>query len=128
MEKDRLSTFRLNLNFQEFEILLENLNITNINEMIEYTKDSESSWNTLKEKLNNPIKIKHSQNKRKAMSKATNARSTKAKEKIDKAINKLQLENKKITHYSIAKTANTAFVTVKKYVDGNYLKSLNEIK
>ena len=42
--------------------------------------------------------------------------------------NQLQcMENKKITHYSISKMGNVSFMTVKKYVDDNTLKSLNEI-
>ena len=52
---------------------------------------------------------------------ATEARTTKAKEKIQNAINILRIEDKKITYYSIAKTAGVSYSTVKKYI------SLNEI-
>jgi len=51
-----------------------------------------------------------------ATSKATESRIAKAKEKIQNAINLLRMENKKMTHYSIAKTAEVSYVTVKKYL------------
>ena len=62
----------------------------------------------------------------KAMQKATETRSNKAKKKIDKAIKTLQAQNKVITHYSIMKESSVAFQTVKKYIDESLLKSLNE--
>lgn len=79
-------------------------------------------FNELKEIINNPKKIKRSINKKIAAKKATAFRTSKVKEKIQNAINLLRIENKKITHYSIAKTAGVSFNTVKKYI------SLNEIK
>jgi Trp operon repressor len=51
-----------------------------------------------------------------ATSKATESRTAKAKEKIQNAINILRMENKKMTHYSIAKTAGVSYSTVKKYL------------
>lgn len=54
--------------------------------------------------------------KKKATQKATKVRSDKAKEKIQNAINLLQLENKTITHYSIATTSGVSFNTVKKHI------------
>lgn len=51
-----------------------------------------------------------------ATKKATEVRSKKAKEKIQNAINLLQLENKPITHYSIANTSGVSFNTVKKHI------------
>jgi len=127
MKKDYLATYRLNLDIVELEILLENLDMKSINELIKITNDSESSFNTLKQKLENPIKIKMSNKKQKAVAEATSARSEKAREKIDNAINMLRFESQEITHYSISKFSKVAFVTVKKYVSDNYLKSLNEI-
>ena len=38
------------------------------------------------------------------------------------------MENKKITHYSIAQTCGVSFTTVKKYLDDETLKSLNEVE
>ena len=55
---------------------------------------------------------------------ATAIRQQRAKEKINNAINLLKLENKKITLYSIAKTAGVSYNTVKKYE--NELKNILE--
>lgn len=57
-----------------------------------------------------------SKKKRSATQKATETRSKKAKDKINNAINLLQLENKPITHYSIAQTSGVSFNTVKKHI------------
>jgi ElaB/YqjD/DUF883 family membrane-anchored ribosome-binding protein len=64
-------------------------------------------------------KIIIQEKKRKATQKANEARSQKAK-------NILRLENEKINYTSIAKKAGVSFVTVKKYIDEDSLKSLNE--
>ena len=56
-----------------------------------------------------------SKKKTESAKKATEIRSKRAKEKINNAINLLKLENKKITLYSIAKTAGVSYNTVKKY-------------
>jgi len=81
-----------------------------------------STFNEIKEKINNPKKIKISDKKYSAAKSATEARTKKAKDKIQNAINILRMQNKKITHYSIAKEAGVSYVTVKKYI------SLDEIK
>ena len=57
-----------------------------------------------------------SYNKRLATRKATKVRSDRAKEKIQNAINLLHLENKAITHNSIAITSGVSYNTVKKYI------------
>ena len=67
--------------------------------------------------LNNAKIIKYSPNKALAAEKATEARTAKAKEKIQNAINILRMENKKITYYSVAKTAGVSYSTVKKYIN-----------
>lgn len=54
--------------------------------------------------------------KQRATKKATESRVKKAKDKINNAINLLQLENKPITHYSIAQTSGVSFNTVKKHI------------
>lgn len=79
-------------------------------------------FNEMKEMINNPKKIKRSAKKMIATDKATEARTAKAKAKIQNAINILRMENKKITHYSIAKSARVSYLTVKKYI------TLDEIK
>jgi len=71
--------------------------------------------------LDNAKLIKYSTNKAIAAEKATAARTKKAKEKIQNAINILKMEDKKITYYSVAKTSGVSYTTVKKYI------TLNEI-
>ena len=66
--------------------------------------------------LDNAKIIEYSPNKANAAEKATEARTKKAKEKIQNAINLLRMENKKITYYSVAKTAGVSYSTVKKYI------------
>jgi len=72
--------------------------------------------------LDNAKIIEYSAKKANAAEQATEARTKKAKEKIQNAINLLRLENKKLTYYSVAKTAGVSYSTVKKYI------SLNELK
>lgn len=86
------------------------------------TNDDFILFNEMKEIVNNPKAINRSIKKQIAISKATKARTLKAKEKIQNAINLLRMENKKVTHYSIAKIAGVSFNTVKKYI------TLDEIK
>lgn len=57
-----------------------------------------------------------SEKKQQATQKATKVRSEKAKEKIQNAINLLQLENKAITHYSISQASGVSYNTVKKHI------------
>jgi predicted transcriptional regulator len=83
-------------------------------------------FKTLLELLKGVKKIVIQEKKRKATQKANEARSKKAKKKIKNAINILRLENEKINYTSIAKKAKVSFVTVKKYIDEDTLKSLNE--
>ena len=72
--------------------------------------------NKIYEKLKNAEKHFVSINKKLATQKATKVRSDRAKDKINNAINLLQLENKAITHYSIAQTSGVSFNTVKKHI------------
>jgi len=107
-KNDEVYTKKLSLNIEVHEI-------TNLIPEIEKIENE-----YLREKLLTFIKngkiIKYSTKKAIATEKATEARTKKAKEKIQNAINILRLENKKITHYSIAKTADVSYVTVKKYI------------
>jgi len=73
-------------------------------------------FNEMKEIANSPKKIKHSTKKHSAVKTATEARTKKAKEKILNAINILRMEDKNLTHYSIAKQAEVSYLTVKKYI------------
>jgi len=72
--------------------------------------------NEIKEMINSPKQIKRSVNKMIAADKATEARTKKAKEKIQNAVNILRMQNKKITYYSISKESGVAYQTVKKYM------------
>jgi len=51
-----------------------------------------------------------------AAKRATAIRQQRVKEKIQNAINLLKLEGKKVTAYSVAKTAGVSFNTAKKYL------------
>ena len=70
----------------------------------------------LHKKLINATPYFPSEKKQQATQKATKARSDKAKDKINNAINLLQFENKAITHYSIAQASGVSFNTVKKHI------------
>ena len=113
--------YRINLTYEEHR------------ELLECFVKSTASFERLKKneilykKVVKPKGIYSNENKIKAMQKATETRSNKAKKKIDKAIKTLQAQNKVITHYSIMKESSVAFQTVKKYIDESLLKSLNKI-
>ena len=110
-------TYRINLDIYQLETLQKYIQkIENIQE------EDLITFNEVKEIINHPKKIKRSVKKMLAADTATAARTAKAKEKIQNAINILRMENKKITYYSISKVAKVSYVTVKKYI------TLNEIK
>lgn len=102
--------YRLDLDADYFALLQKYINKINVSE------DDLILFNELKEIINNPKKIKRSIDKQIAAQKATALRTARAKEKIQNAINILRMENKKITHYSIAKISGVSFNTVKKYI------------
>lgn len=87
------------------EVIFLRLNLHNINAPEE-----------LINKLHEAEEYIPSANKQLATKKATEVRSKKAKEKIQNAINLLQLENKPITLYSIANTSGVSYNTVKKHI------------
>jgi response regulator of citrate/malate metabolism len=60
--------------------------------------------------------IKKSPKKTLSSQKATEFRTKTVKRKIQNAINILKFEDKPITAYSVAKTADIAYVTAKKYL------------
>ncbi len=114
---------RLDLTELEYSILKLHLDFDSLKERAE----EDPSVASLLNKLENPKIIKSSSKKNIAASNATEARTDAAKEKIENAINILRLENKKMTHYSISKTGNVSFMTVKKYVDDVRLEALNKL-
>jgi len=83
-------------------------------------------FNEMKQIVNNPKEIKRSVSKMVAMDKAREVKTDRVKEKISNAINLLRLEQKKFTHYSIAKAANIAYMTVRKHISQERLDELNK--
>uniref|UniRef100_UPI004047E78C hypothetical protein n=1 Tax=Aliarcobacter sp. TaxID=2321116 RepID=UPI004047E78C len=126
---------RLDLSESEFEVLKKYIDFEAIEKAAknfdsEYYKKfniKESIEASLLKKLNNPKEIEYSLKKVTATREATESRTKAAKEKIQNAINILRMENKKITHYSIAQTSGVSFNTVKKYINDDTIISLNEI-
>ena len=127
---------RLDLSDSEFECLKNYIDFEKIETAIknfdyEYYKQlniQEPLEARLLKKINNPKEIQYSLKKVVATREATEARTKKAKEKIQNAINILRIENKSITHYSIAQCSGVSFNTVKKYLNDDTIISLNEIK
>lgn len=102
--------YRLDLDYEYIELLQKYI------KQIEVREEDLILFNVMKDIVQNPKKIKHSIKKMIACDTATEARTVKAKEKIQNAINLLKMENKKLTYYSIAKSAGVSYVTVKKYI------------
>jgi len=104
--------YRVDLDYDLFQILKKYINIS----PDEILEQDLIIFNEMRQKINNPKKIKHSSKKFWAAIEATDARTKKAKQKIQNAINLLRMQDKKITHYAIAKEAGVAYLTVKKYI------------
>ena len=102
--------YRLDLDYEYLELLQKYL------QQIDPYEEDVILFNEMKEIVNNPKKIKRSIKKSIAAEKATEARITKAKEKIQNAINILRMENKRITYYAISQTTGVSYATVKKYI------------
>ena len=117
---------RVDLSELEYECLIKSIDFEKL-EAFDKTYEEIEGFNTVS-KVNNPKDIKFSAAKNTASEKATKARSNKAKEKIQTAIDILRMSKQKITHYSIAQTCGVSFTTVKKYLDDDALKSLNEVE
>lgn len=114
---------RLDLTESEYLILIEYFDFKRLEE-----KKHIETAQTLLGKLKSPKAIEVSVKKSVASLRATEARTKKAKEKIQNAINILRMENKAFTHYSIAQCSRVSFNTVKKYISNETLFSLNEVK
>ncbi|MCT7600425.1 hypothetical protein [Aliarcobacter butzleri] len=102
--------YKLELTKDELIFLRLNLHRIDVNEA------EKKLINELYEKLGNVKPHYVSITKKRATKKATEVRSDKAKEKINNAINLLHLENKLITHYSIAQISGVSYNTVKKHI------------
>ena len=105
---------RLDLMEHEFDCLI---NYIDFEAMEEFAKQYERSIEALLlVKLKNPKKLEVSFKRMACTRTATKVRSEKAKDKIQNAINILRMENKSITHYSIAQCSGVSYNTVKKYI------------
>ena len=89
--------------------------------LLEENKSSELT--SILDKVDNIKIIKSSDKKKIAIDKARETRSQKIKVKIQNAINILRLEDKKITHYSIAKVGKVSYITVKKHISDDKIIS-----
>jgi len=117
MKKTATKYYRYDLTEYEHNHLQEIIKHIQENNLLQIDK-------TLKETLINPTRIEYSHKKTLAPKKATQQRIKNAKKKIQDAINILNLENKKVTHYSIAKQAEVSYNTVKKYITlGNLVQN-----
>ena len=115
----------------KFRLDLEEDELVSLQELLKNAKPSELlvkkiSTKTLLEKIAKPTEIHESEKKVRAIATATKHRSKKAQEKIANAVNILRMENKKFTHYNIAKMAEVSFNTCRKYISDEYLITLNE--
>jgi len=88
---------------------------------------NQTALQSLNEKISEVKIIKRSEAKIQAAIKATDIKIQQTKDKIENGINIQRLENKKFTHYSIAKSSGVSINTVKKYIDDDRLKSLNDL-
>ena len=122
---------RLDLSQREYDCLKSCIDFKKLEEFVNKENDYLDEYkvlNKLINKLNNPKIIEYSFKKHTASEKATRVRTEKAKKKIQIAIEILKTQKKKITHYSIAQVCGVSFTTVKKYLDDDTLKSLNEVE
>ena len=117
---------RIDLSELEYECLIKSIDFEKL-EAFDKTYEELEGFNTVS-KVNNTKNIEYSFKKHSASEKATKARTKRAKEKIQTAIDILRMSHQKITHYSIAQTCGVSFTTVKKYLDDETLKSLNEVE
>ena len=108
--------YRLDLDSYQFDVLQKYIT------QIDVLEEDLIMFNEIKEMISNPKKISRSVNKQIAATTATEARTKQAKQKIENAMNLLRLENKKLTYYSIAKTAKVSYQTVKKYITLNEME------
>lgn len=119
-------TYRLDLDESDYRNLKEMLKLyeKEKNRIIEHNKNCNEIEGIeelylseeLVEKIMNPKQINSSGKKILAAEKATQARTEKAKRKIENAVNLLRLEGREITPYIVAKKAHVSFVTAKKYL------------
>jgi len=111
----------------EFDLFLNFVKIDEIKKACETIKneDTFNIYSKFLKMLENPKIIKYSDKKAAAAATATDVRVKRVKEKINNAINILKLEGKKLNFHNIAKTADVAYLTVRKYLSKEDLNKLN---
>lgn len=108
--------------FKHYRIDLDKIDMIELKMLIKYAeehikeKETNSISESLLQKLNNPKKIKYDDRVSSRHASAI-AKEKKSKEKIQNAINLLRMEDKKITAYSVSKTAGVAHQTATKYLN-----------
>jgi len=103
--------YRINLDFDTLEAL------KRICKEIEVFGGDRFYLEDFKNLIDKPIKIKIDKAKKQlAAEKAREKRKQEAREKVKNAINLLMLESKKITAYSVAKTAGISYNTARKHL------------
>jgi len=93
---------RINLNKKEYSELIKKISNLNLSESLEWKIKNAKEFDTSKKQL--------------ATKNANKAKIEKSKEKIQNAINMLQLEGREINAKNIALTAGMSIITVKKYM------------
>ena len=114
--EDDVHRMRLDLTQHEYLFLIKAINESNLLEILE------NKYDFLIEKLQS-FKLIERGNKNIAAIKAREALQEQTKKKVENAINLLRMEQKEITPYAVAKTANISYNTAKKY-----LKQFNTLK
>ena len=115
--EDEVYKMRLDLTQHEYLFLIKAINKSNLLEILQ-----EEEYSLLIEKLQSFKQIERG-NKNIAAIKAREALQEQTKEKVQNAINLLQMEQKEITPYAVAKTANISYNTAKKYLKQIYNNS-----
>ena len=122
-----MDTVRLNLDSSELRMLESIINDADIKIYAGEYQSMIDVFNSLKEKIGNPIVIEYSSKKVDATVTATEARTAKAKAKIKETFKQLERDFKrgyikKISYYAISKKSGVHINTVKKYI------TLDEVK
>jgi F0F1-type ATP synthase membrane subunit b/b' len=90
-------------------ITLNDKEIKTIQELLK--NEHNDIYNKIKKQCEKEVSTK----KRNATKKAIEARSNRAKQKIENAVNLMRLENEKINKNTVAKKAGVSYITVMKY-------------
>ena len=106
---------RITIDDNQAALLIEVISKITMGHYDNLTKDELMTLDRISDKIEDEQQREISPKKQKAMMTATNARTEKAKRKIENAINILRMENKPITIYSVSKKAGVSYNTASKY-------------